>query len=115
MEAGFDDFLAKPVRFERVCEALACLLHVQFEYAQPLAATMAKDTPGSAVTFGLPETLRSELKAAAAVNNLTALNQRLDELEKLGPKANQLADQLRGLVRRFDLRGFTKMLEEFGA
>ena len=115
MEAGFDDFLAKPVRFERVCESLARLLHVQFEYAKSPAETKANGASGSAAALVLPEALRSELKAAAAINNLTALNQRLDELEKLGPEASQLADHLRGLMRRFDMQGFTKTLEEFGA
>jgi hypothetical protein len=41
LAAGFDDFIAKPFRFERICECLARLLRVEFADAVTLNAFAA--------------------------------------------------------------------------
>lgn len=58
----------------------------------------------------MPETLRAELLAAAAGYNLSALNQHLTTLAGHGEEARRLAEQLRGLVRRYDLAEVQRLL-----
>jgi len=107
-EAGFDDFIAKPFRFERICECLTRLLRVEFA-AEPTAS----DSDGSASLTDrvVPEPLRTRLLEAAASCNLTALNQGLDELAGVGGEGRRLADELRCWVRRYDLEQVRKVLE----
>jgi signal transduction histidine kinase/DNA-binding response OmpR family regulator len=98
LAAGFDDFIAKPFRFERICECLTRLLNVAFEEG-PCAEGKSEVTS----TATLPSDLRTKLREAAALYNLTAVNLCLNELEKLGPDQRQLSEHLRSSVRGCDL------------
>ena len=112
LAAGFDDFIPKPFRFERICECLANLLHVEYEYALP-PSTDTDETEGVDVKeVNLPQALRERLMEAAELYDLTSLNQCLNELDGLGADGHRLAEHLRGLMRTYDMEGMLNRLSE---
>jgi CheY-like chemotaxis protein len=104
LEAGFDEFIAKPFRFERICECLTRLLHAEFEEAAPAIPPQTE--------LPVPELLRAQLLEAVSSYNLTALNELVAALAEVGPEERRTADHLRELIRRFDLAQVRKALEK---
>jgi CheY-like chemotaxis protein len=105
-DAGFDDFISKPFRFERVCECLATLLAVEYDKG-------AVETPPTEVLdVSLPEELLTRLKLAAELYRVTELESHLHEVEELGPAGRRLAERLRGLIRNYDMEEIRKILSE---
>ncbi len=96
LDAGFDDFFAKPFRYERVCECLAQHLQARFEQEPPPVIP----PPGD---FALPEELALRLKAAAELYNVTAMKACLGEAALLGDGAKDVADHLLAAVHRCDI------------
>jgi len=106
LEAGFDDFVAKPVDVEQVYGVLANFLQVEFEY------DAAESRPMDFSTVSLPEELLSRLKAATEVYNTTELKRYLDEVEQLGNDGQRLAEHLRGWIQRSDIEAIISILEQ---
>jgi CheY-like chemotaxis protein len=79
LDAGFDDFFAKPFRYERVCECLSNLLEITLE-PEPGASDAASAGPPSIV---LPDALASRLRMAAEIHNVTELRACIDEVASL--------------------------------
>ncbi len=104
-EAGFDDFIPKPVRAGRVYECLARLLRVEYEY---------EETKGPQTAFEimvLPAPLLSRLRQAAEFGEVTDLEESLDEVSKMDEQGRALAHRLRALSRNFDMEGILELLE----
>ena len=105
-DAGFDDFVPKPVDAGRVYKCMESLLDIQYEY----------DTVDSAqLDFSsvvIPEELLERLNAAAEIYNVTKLTEYLDELASLGEEAQSLAEYLRGLIRSFDMDAILRILSD---
>jgi len=82
LDAGFDDFFAKPFRYERVCECLSNLLEIELE---PEAC--APDETGTGMhpppAIILPEALAGRLRVAAEIHNVTELRACIDEVASL--------------------------------
>ena len=111
-QAGFDDFIPKPFRFERLCECLANVLSVEFDYTETVASPLSGDTEIALSKVVLPGELVLRLKAGAEIYDMTELNQCLDEIDNLGPDEHQLAEYLRDLVRNFDMDEILRILSE---
>ena len=108
-DAGFDDFISKPFRFERVCECLATLLDVEFERGeQQEPETESKEVSD----VSLPEELSMRMKTAAELYKVTELKAYLNEVEELGSEGQQLAQRLRELIQNYDMAGVLKILSE---
>ena len=112
LEAGFDDFIDKPFRFERLCECMANLLGVTFEYS---------DQTGDAEDVGLSvdpkeivvtQDLRDQLQDAAEVYSVTELEQHFNTLEALGDSHQQLARHLRDLRRNHDVDAILGIIQD---
>lgn len=58
----------------------------------------------------VPEALFARLSLAAELHSSTALKAALDDLRVLGPEAGQLAEDLRWLLRSYDMRGVQRAL-----
>jgi CheY-like chemotaxis protein len=109
MAAGCVDFMAKPFSCERLFQSLEDSLGVTLERAETsneLEAPVALKS--GAVT--LPAELCSRLVMAADVHSATALKDCLPELRALGPEANRLAEDIRWLLRSFDMTGIQRLL-----
>jgi CheY-like chemotaxis protein len=108
-DAGFDDFISKPFRFERVCECLATLLDVEFERGESKKA----EAPAKEISaVSLPEELLSRLRSSAELHKVTELKAHLNEVAELGSEGQQLAQRLRELIRNYDLEAVLKILSE---
>jgi len=108
-DAGFEDFISKPFRFERVCECLANLLDVEFETDESdEGEEQSLETP----QVTLPEVLLKQLKAAAEGYRVTELKTHLNEIEGGGLAGQRLAKRLSELILSYDMEGVLKILSE---
>ena len=110
LASGFDAFVDKPFRVERIYECIAELLGVQYEYAEPVRedAVAAEHFAG----LVLPAELRARICRAAEMHNVTEVKLCLGQMRVLGARESQLAARLGDLVQRFDLSGALAILEE---
>ena len=109
LDAGFDDFISKPFRFERVCECLATLLGVEFERGEPQAT---ETEPEAVLAVSLPGDLLEQLKSAAELYMVTDLETHLKAVEVLGESEQRLADQPRELIQHYDMDSVLHILSE---
>jgi CheY-like chemotaxis protein len=110
-QAGFDDFISKPFRFEIIRGCLRRLLQVEFEYAQPGASARAAASLPALEKLRLPQGLRERLQAAAKEAGVTRLKKGIEELEALGAEGAALAETMRQAVREYDMEGILAMLK----
>jgi len=102
-DAGFQDFIPKPVDAQQVYECLANLLHVEYEYESDI-------TPIEGLEIALPEDLLSHLRKSAELGQVTELEESLDEVRQMGEEGRTLADHLLKLSRNFDMEGILNVL-----
>jgi signal transduction histidine kinase/CheY-like chemotaxis protein len=108
LAAGCVDFIAKPFESEQIFDCLERQLGVRFERAEPATDGIILDTPLERVA--LPEELCARLMVAAELHSTTALKACLQELRQLGPDAQRLAEQVRQLMRSYDMEGIQRLL-----
>lgn len=97
LQAGFEEFLAKPIDAEQLYAVLARLLHVQFEYSRPEIGTAGIEK------ISLPGELLCRLRVATEAYNATELMRCLEKVEQLGPDGHELAEHLRNWIERSEL------------
>ncbi|NKB71190.1 MAG: response regulator [Candidatus Latescibacteria bacterium] len=105
--AGFDDFIAKPFRIERLCSCLQQLLQVEFVYRD----TSSAPAPESWEDLTLPADLLAALQRAVQLKNITTIEHHLKEMEQLGDAPGRLATHLRTLKQRFDMESILSTLK----
>ena len=105
-DAGFDDFIAKPVDSQRVYECLATFLRVGYEYDDSAMPQTEFDK------IVLPENLLSRLRRAAEFWEVTELEESLEEVCQISEHGRLLAERLRELSRNFDMEGIIEILGE---
>jgi CheY-like chemotaxis protein len=98
LDAGFDDFFAKPFRYERVCECLANVLEIDLEPEPPASGETLPAPP----IFILPEALASRLRVAAEIHNVTELRACIDEVAGL-EDGKQMAACLRSWAATYEM------------
>ncbi len=89
LDAGFDDFFAKPFRWDRLCNCLGSLLGVTFETKNGGEAPHERKLP----QIALPASVVEALLSAAEVNNITGLREQLAFVSALGPEGERVAQQ----------------------
>ena len=112
-EAGFDDFIAKPFRFERICESLTTLLRVEFE-SVPTAAPVEQTKALSAdelAAIVIPAGLWKQLSEAAERFSATRLEESFKQLEPRDDTGRKLASHLRRLSAAGDFDGIANALK----
>lgn len=104
-ETGFNDFIAKPIRTERVYECLANLLHVAYEYdADEPEIDLSK--------MVLPPDLLLRLKKGAALGDVTTLEESLSEVRQIGEHGPLLAKKIETWIQNVDLDAIQNLLGE---
>jgi signal transduction histidine kinase/FixJ family two-component response regulator len=106
--AGCTDFITKPFEQEQVYQCLERVLGVRFERAE--AAVDPPRLDFSLERVELPEDLCARLIVAAELHSTTALKACLQELRQLDPPAQELAAQIRQLMRSYDMDGIQRLL-----
>ena len=109
LSSGFDAFIDKPFRFERICACLAELLGVEFEYGVVEEAT-TKAVDWSHLS--LPSELHDQLRESAELYSVTEMEDYLQEMKELGEEHRQLATHLRDLKQNHDMEGILRILGE---
>jgi PAS domain S-box-containing protein len=105
LESGFDAFMPKPFRIERINECLAELLGVTF-VAEEVAVLVADPS-----SIELPPELLDQLRDAAESYQVTKLRQLFEQLERGGSAQAALAERLRASAARYDM---SSLLEQLG-
>ena len=109
LTSGFDDFIDKPLRVERIYACLAQHLGAEYEYSE---AADEKSPSASAWTgISLPQELLTGLKKAAEFYSVTQIEGYLREMEQLGETPRQLAAHLSDLRQRHDMEAILAVLE----
>ena len=111
LQAGCDDFVAKPFRAERIYAALQQLLGVEFAYQAQAASPEAAST----LDLGrivLPEDLTLRLMMAAELHSTTVLKNCLREVEQTGPSGQRLAAHLREFMASYDMETIQKIVAQ---
>jgi ligand-binding sensor domain-containing protein/CheY-like chemotaxis protein/nitrogen-specific signal transduction histidine kinase len=106
LQAGFEEFLAKPIDAEQVYAVLARLLQVRFEYDRRETGTAGFET------ISLPDELLCRLLAATDAYNATELMRCLEKVEQLGEDGRELAEHLRNWVERSELDQVKRILAQ---
>jgi signal transduction histidine kinase/DNA-binding response OmpR family regulator/sugar lactone lactonase YvrE len=104
LEAGFDDFIAKPFRDEQIYESMARLLQIEYEVEE-------LDAPSIDLSkIRLSQDLLTRLKEAAEYGRVTELEGVLCQVEQIGEVEARLAERLRELSRNFNMVGVLEIL-----
>jgi CheY-like chemotaxis protein len=111
LEAGCDDFVAKPFRSEQIYSCVAGLLNVEFVREHPSTAA-APLSPGDLARIMLPESLIARMSGAAERHSATTLNACLDELEGGDADERHLAEHLRGCLATYDMDVIQQILAQ---
>ncbi len=99
LDAGFDDFFAKPFRYERICECLENVLEIKLQPEQLAPAEDALTSPG---TFPLPPALAARLRGAAEIHNVTEIRACIEEVAAL-PDGRAMAACLRAWAAAYEM------------
>ena len=104
-DAGFDDFIPKPVSAGRVYECLARLLLIEYEYDKEV---LSIDTS----TVVLPEALVLRLKKAAGLGDVMELEKLLEDVCQTSEDGSQLAEQLMKLCQDLDMKAIRTIVAD---
>ena len=108
LAAGCADFIAKPFECAQLYNCLERQLGIRFARVEMVSDAIISDSPLERVA--LPEELCARLMVAAELHSTTALKSCLQELRLLGPEAQRLAEQIRLLMRSYDMDGIQRLL-----
>ena len=107
LDAGFDEFVAKPVNEEQIYAVMAEWLGVEYEYGA-VAAEEALDL--TAVV--LPQDLVRRLREAAEWGKVREFEYLLEEVRQVDGLGEPVAAQLQEMSRGFDMDGVVAVLDE---
>ena len=108
LDAGFDDFIGKPFRYEQIVECLARLLKVTFDAVEAAGEPPAD---GGQSPMELPAELLLRLREAAERASATRLAQACAEMETKGGPYRALAARLAALGQAGDFDGILSALQ----
>jgi signal transduction histidine kinase/ligand-binding sensor domain-containing protein/DNA-binding response OmpR family regulator len=102
---GFDDFIDKPIRIERVYTCLSQHLNVSFDFVEQAAPQNTSWTD-----LIMPLELYNNFQNAIDTHSITELRQYIGQLEKMGEQEQHLANHLRTLAQSFNIEAIKTTL-----
>ena len=112
LNAGCDDFMAKPFRAERVYGCLRQWLGVEFEQMPPATGGVDRSTTLDLRQLTLPEDLAARMTMAAELHSATVLKSCLLEVETLGPAGERVASHLRTFLASYDMKTIQRLVAQ---
>jgi signal transduction histidine kinase/DNA-binding NarL/FixJ family response regulator len=113
--AGFQAFLPKPLRFDRLLEVVGELLGLAWIATPTMAEALSP--PSDDGTSEDPQAralLLETLYDLARRGDVRAIESRLAEFERVAPPDDELAARLRNLTQRYDMKGIRALLRSQG-
>lgn len=107
LDAGFDEFIDKPVQMKKLYECISRLLNASFKTDPTLTLSSTDDQ-----SFILSDALWKSLVDAAEHQNITDLKRHIAAVEALGHPERVFAAQLRELSGKYDMNGVLSALDE---
>jgi CheY-like chemotaxis protein len=107
---GFDDFLPKPFRIERVNDCLVRLTAARF-VAEAGPAPAIGESAGAAPS-ALPTELLQQIRESAELYEVTRLRAAFERLGALGSRERELAERLQRLASAYDMTGLLALVAE---
>ncbi|MHC1769007.1 MAG: two-component regulator propeller domain-containing protein [Verrucomicrobiia bacterium] len=111
LAAGFDDFVAKPFRVERIYDCLARVPGVRFETRSAEPRTHGPPELVDVRTIRLSAELLSRLRLAAKLYRTTELKGCIASVQQMGAYAAPLAARLQALNESGDMTALLELLE----
>ena len=112
LQAGCDDFVAKPFRTERIYGCLRQWLGVEFEHAAARRRRRSSEDTLDLRQLTLPEDLAARLTMAAELHSATVLKSCLLEVETLGPAGERVAAHLRTFLASYDMKTIQRLVAQ---
>jgi CheY-like chemotaxis protein len=112
-QAGSNDFLSKPVKLDELVEVLGRHLQLTWIYNGANSDRGPPEHHARAAQVGLPGLSKraiGELYELAMMGDVRALTSRLNEIETASQVPGAELDELRGLIRNFDMKGLRAVL-----
>jgi len=109
LQAGCDEFIAKPVRLDEVTEVIARLLNLEWTRGPMRAGAANNKNNGNGRAERLPEPLASELYELAMQGDVHALTHKLSEARVDGFDTGLLAE-LAALAGSYDMKAVREFL-----
>ncbi len=111
LEAGFDDFVAKPLSFERLCESLAGVPATRFEELPRTSPTPEAPANLLPAEVRLPRALWLRMQAAAKLYRTTELRRCIGEFAALSAAGAALGSRLERLNDAGDMKAIREILD----
>jgi len=115
LEAGFDDFISKPFRFEAVYECLAKYLDVKFEYLAPQQEQATEAEVVKAVDWSkikLSKALYDHLLESAELSDLTEIENCLSELNQGDAGQQALSTALKESLASYNMDNILETVQK---
>ena len=109
IRAGCADFLSKPLKVDDLFEILRVQLHLEWEYDSenvPRDSVLKKDL----LLVPPPRDELTALLELAKVGKIRGLRQQIGMIEELGDEYGPFVEELRRIVKKFDMDQLTKFL-----
>lgn len=107
-----DDVIAKPFNDEEIYRSMADILDVKFEYenGEDDNGDLSEIFDVKNAVCQLPQEMLVRLNEAAKFNEISDLENCLDEIKSINPQALQLSMYLKGLLDNYDMKGISDTL-----
>lgn len=112
LDSGFDAFLDKPVRMERLYACLAEVTGVEYTVTTANRRETADQGGDVSLSIVLPAEVLASLEEAVVAHNMTKLRKSLAELDALGPAEQELATHLRKLSMEYDMDALLNVVNQ---
>ena len=111
-DAGSSDFLPKPVKADDLFEILRVHLNIEWEFARE---TVSRDTKPKEDRRLVPPPQEEliGLLDLAKVGKIMAIRQHIRRIEELGSEYGPFVEELRKIVKRFDMEQLTEFLLKY--
>jgi CheY-like chemotaxis protein len=98
LNGGADDFVFKPIHFDKIYDCMTALLGVKFIYAKPDDAEDVPESAGSSLQAleDLPETLKTDLRSALVSLDPPRIERSISAIADLVPALGSSLGQLAG-------------------
>ena len=111
LQAGADDFIAKPFRVEKLLECLRTLLCLEWIYDQKANKRSREESAGNKVLVPPPSEDINILFDLAMRGNIRALVQELDQLDEREPQFKSFTKTLRPMAKGFKMKEIREFLK----